>query len=139
MKPIVPLLCLLLAACPALAEAPPVAGPGAGAPPKGEGAMGEGGATASGGTGNSGKGEGSTGDVSKGFDLMQEGTKLMLRGLTAQMEPKMRAMMATLVQLMGDLSAYEAPQVLPNGDILIRRKVPLVPVPPGDSGNETEL
>ncbi|KDB02447.1 hypothetical protein U879_17115 [Defluviimonas sp. 20V17] len=77
--------------------------------------------------------------MSKGFDLMQQGTRLMLRGMLAQMQPKMRQMLDSLGTLMGDLNAYEAPVVLPNGDILIRRKVPLVPIPPGDPGNETAL
>ena len=79
------------------------------------------------------------GDMSRGLGLMQEGTRLMLRGLLSQAGPKMRDMMTALTGLMGDLNAYEPPQVLPNGDILIRRKIPLVPIPPGDKGNATDL
>lgn len=120
MKLFAPLLCLVLAAGPVFADDPVAPGNGNGA--------------------EQGTDKGADqGDVGKGFSLMQEGTKLMLRGMMAQMEPKMRDLMATLVTLMGDLSAYEAPEVLPNGDIIIRRKIPLVPVPPGAPGTETEL
>ena len=34
-----------------------------------------------------------------------------------------------------DLPRYEAPVILPNGDILIRRKRPLDPPPPGEEGD----
>lgn len=94
---------------------------------------------------DAGKGPGSPtapparGDVSKGFGLMQEGTRLMLNGVLGQMAPKMHDLMGALGKMMGDLSAYEAPQVLPNGDILIRRKVPLVPAPLGGKGTGTDL
>jgi hypothetical protein len=37
--------------------------------------------------------------------------------------PRMRE----LITLLGDMQNYQAPEVLPNGDILIRRKVPLAP------------
>lgn len=110
MKPFVLFLCLALAAAPVLADETPK-------PPE----------------------EAPKGDVGKGFDLMQEGTRLMLRGLVAQMEPEMRRMAASLMALMGDISAYAPPEMLPNGDIIIRRKVPLTPIPPGDKGNETDL
>jgi len=84
-------------------------------------------------------------DVEQGFSLLEEGTRLLLRGLIDQVEPELRDMMAEvepqlrammdefgpamreLGAKIGDLSAYHAPVVLPNGDILIRRKVPLVP------------
>lgn len=47
----------------------------------------------------------------------------MLRGLLEQMEPALRDLGAAI----DDLNAYEVPEVLPNGDILIRRKHPKVP------------
>lgn len=74
-------------------------------------------------------GEEEGGTVRDGFDLLQEGTRLMLRGLLEEMEPALR----DLRDRVGDLSAYHPPEILPNGDIIIRRKVPLEP------GEEIEL
>ena len=65
----------------------------------------------------------------EGFSLLQEGTRMMLRGLMAELEPGLRE----LQDRIGDLSAYHPPEILPNGDILIRRKDPLEP------GEEIEL
>lgn len=81
-----------------------------------------------------------------GGSLMQEGAKLFLRGLMAQaepmldemeqafreMEPALREMgpkLKQLVDLMGDIENYDAPERMPNGDILIRRKAGAPPVP----------
>lgn len=63
------------------------------------------------------------GEVEKGFSLMQEGTRLMLKGLMERVEPALR----DLGEAIDDLNAYHAPEILPNGDILIRRKTPLAP------------
>lgn len=65
--------------------------------------------------------------VRDGFGLIQEGTRLMLRGLAEEIDPVLRE----LEDRIGDLSAYHPPEILPNGDILIRRKEPL-DVPPGE-------
>jgi hypothetical protein len=77
--------------------------------------------------------------LSEGFDLLQEGTRLMLRGLMEQLEPALRDMRDRI----GDLSAYHPPEILPNGDILLRRKVPLEPeeepVLPPPTGEDIEL
>lgn len=79
-----------------------------------------------------------------GFSLMEEGAKLILRGMMDEMEPAFQEMdkalteirpmmkelgprLQELVTLLGDLDNYHAPEVLPNGDVLIRRKVPLAP------------
>lgn len=81
-----------------------------------------------------------------GFSLMEEGAKLLFRGLMTEMEPAMDEMgralrelepslremgpaLERLVELMGDVRHYEVPERLPNGDILIRRK-PDAPPPP---------
>ncbi len=61
-----------------------------------------------------------------GFDLLAEGTQLLLRGLLEEMEPALESMQGAL----SNLDAYHAPEVLPNGDIIIRRKVPLEVEPP---------
>lgn len=77
-------------------------------------------------------------DIEQGSSLIEEGTKLLLRGLMSEVEPSLQEMtegmqefaqnvepmMRELSQLMGDLSNYHAPEVLPNGDIIIRRKQP---------------
>jgi hypothetical protein len=86
----------------------------------------------------------------EGFSLIEEGAKLILREMFDNMAPAMEeardglgaAMkewgpaLSDLVAKVGDLSAYHAPEVLPNGDILIRKKrprdTPLVPGPDGE-------
>lgn len=60
-------------------------------------------------------------DLEKGLDLLSEATRLMFEGLLHEMEPKLRA----LEGFAGDLGAYHLPEILPNGDIIIRRKTPL--------------
>ena len=78
------------------------------------------------------EGEGSLGD---GLGLVQEGTRMLLRGLMAEIEPGLRE----LQERIGDLSAYHPPEVLPNGDILIRRRTPQQADPPDPPGDEVEL
>jgi len=68
----------------------------------------------------------------EGVDLLSEGTRLLLRGLASDLAP----MMQQLRGMVDDVTAYHPPEVLPNGDIIIRRKVPLSP-PPAEG--ETEL
>ena len=90
--------------------------------------------------------------LSRGAELMREGMGLILRGLRDELEPMTDDLAqgwARLVELLGDFSAYELPEMLPNGDIIIRRKVPLEPVPdsprdpdapaPRDGGAEIDL
>ena len=67
-----------------------------------------------------------SGDISEGMSLLQEGTRLLLEGLLKEIGP-------ALLELEGkiyDLNAYFVPEILPNGDIIIRRKVPLRPEKP---------
>ena len=81
-----------------------------------------------------------------GGSLMEEGAKLFLRGLMGQAEPMLDEMdrafreiepslremgprLKQLVDLMGDAANYEAPERMPNGDILIRRKPGAPPAP----------
>ncbi len=74
-------------------------------------------------------------DLSEGVDLLSEGTRLLLRGLMGEIEPALRELEGALQ----DMTAYHPPEVLPNGDIIIRRKVPLQVEPEiGDDG-EVEL
>jgi hypothetical protein len=82
-----------------------------------------------------GTGEGGPADMEEGFSLLEEGTRLLLRGLMAEMEPAFRDLLGRLQEL----DSYHPPEVLPNGDILIRRKVPLEPAPDMGEGGEVEL
>ena len=66
----------------------------------------------------------------QGRDLMGEALKLFMRGLMAEMEPAMEGMEG----LLEDLSAYHPPEILPNGDIIIRRKIPVDRSPDEESG-----
>ena len=78
------------------------------------------------------------GDVDRGLDLLQQGSKLLMQGLMDQLQPELRALteglgpaLLDLQAKIGDLTRYHPPEVLPNGDIILRRKVPLLPVQPG--------
>ncbi|MFN3936956.1 MAG: AAA+ family ATPase [Gemmobacter sp.] len=80
------------------------------------------------------------GEIEQGADLLEQGARLLLRGLLAEIEPTMREMgsalaelepaMRDLARMIGDIRNYHAPEMLPNGDIILRRKVPLVPDEP---------
>lgn len=76
-----------------------------------------------------------------GGGLMQRGLQLFMDGLLQEMEPALeglqdlgpemlgflREMGPALAELMEDIkdwSAYHPPEILPNGDIIIRRKDP---------------
>ena len=68
-------------------------------------------------------------EIADGFNLIQQGAQLLMRGLLAEIGPAMLELEGRLI----DLSLYHAPEVLPNGDIIIRRRIP-----PEETG-ETEL
>jgi hypothetical protein len=59
----------------------------------------------------------------EGFSLLGEGMALIMRALESEMAPMLEA----LGGMIEDANAYELPEVQDNGDIIIRRKVPLVP------------
>ncbi len=75
--------------------------------------------------------------------LMDEGLRLFMEGLSREVAPMMEDLEAMrreaaplLEQLerglgdaLGNLEAYHAPEMLPNGDIILRRRVPLEPAP----------
>lgn len=75
----------------------------------------------------------------RGFSLLEEGGKLMLRGLMQEMEPAIGEMgkalteiepaLRDMARLIDDIRNYDAPRMLPNGDILIPRR-PGSPPPP---------
>ncbi|MBE9637822.1 hypothetical protein [Salipiger mangrovisoli] len=88
-----------------------------------------------------------------GPSLMERGADMFLRGLRDELDPalqdlrgladKMGPALQSFVQEMGpamaqlseqieDWTLYEAPEMLPNGDILIRRREKLGPDAPGE-------
>ncbi|MGR3758015.1 MAG: hypothetical protein ACU0AT_12400 [Tranquillimonas sp.] len=89
----------------------------------------------------------------EGLDLLSRGIRLLMQGLFDEMEPAMRELAEALRSLeidgvtIEDLGQYHPPQVLPNGDIILRRKTPLEngptvprdPAVPRDPGAEVEL
>jgi len=90
--------------------------------------------------------------------LMQRGVEMFLEGLKQEMGPAlddlrgmaeeagpafgrfMQEMGPALAEILGridDLRNYHMPEMLPNGDIIIRRKTPLAPE--SDSDGEVEI
>ena len=59
-------------------------------------------------------------DEERGRDLMAEALRLFMQGFMAEMEPALE----DLQGFVDNLNAYHPPEVLPNGDIIIRRKTP---------------
>ena len=91
-----------------------------------------------------------------GFSLIEEGAKLLLRGLLEDMEPAidelqgltdemgdaMQLLAPTIADLLGridDLRNYQAPEILPNGDIIIRRHKTAPVFTPDPETGEIEL
>lgn len=81
----------------------------------------------------------------RGLSLMEEGMKLFFKGLMSEMEPALEELEGFALEVepalrnflteMGpalkgildevqDWSVYDPPEILPNGDIIIRRKTP---------------
>lgn len=88
-------------------------------------------------------GQGQEAPEDDGLSLMEEGAKLFFKGIISEMEPAMEDLrgltegmqpaLRQFVQEMGpafadllgkidDLSVYHPPEMLPNGDIIMRRK-----------------
>lgn len=73
-------------------------------------------------------------EIAEGLDLLSEGARRVLGGLISEIEPGLRSLRGKL----GDFErrrpdlpgTYHAPEILPNGDIIIRRKFPFAPVGP---------
>jgi len=68
--------------------------------------------------------------MSEGMGLLSEGARMILEALKHELAPTLEGLAAEagpalegLKDWLGNLDAYELPEVLPNGDILIRRKV----------------
>jgi hypothetical protein len=99
-------------------------------------------------------------DTVEGPSLMEEGARLFLRGLMSEMEPAMDDLrgladefgpaMQDMITTMGpaltellhsidDIRNYDAPKVMPNGDIIIRRRPDAPPFTPKVPDGEIEL
>ncbi|MFV2033907.1 MAG: hypothetical protein ACC631_02125 [Halocynthiibacter sp.] len=91
-------------------------------------------------------------DMGKGFNLIEEGARIILRGLVEEMGPaleelqgmagNMGPVIEELQAMIGDISLYRMPELLPNGDIIIRRRSPTEPgLPPSSPqpGDEIDL
>ena len=74
-------------------------------------------------------------DLREGMDLLSQGTQLLLRSLMGEIEPALKELEGAL----GELNAYHPPEVLPNGDIIIRRKQPKNSEPELSEDGEIEL
>lgn len=80
--------------------------------------------------------QGQTDEVEEGLNLLSEGARRLLEELTEELTPLLRQLELQLEEL----QSYEAPEILPNGDIIIRRKPDPDPAPddpsPDDSAPE---
>lgn len=82
------------------------------------------------------------GQDAEGPGPVERGVESMLRGLMAEMAPAiddLETTMTLLEGIVGRIEEYEAPRMLPNGDIVIRRRraPPGPEIAPGDG--EVEL
>lgn len=108
--------------------------------------------------------EAEEGEIGEGFSLMEEGARLMFRGIMREMQPaiedfegmakeiqpalemlasEMGPALMELMRKLDNVRYYEAPEVLPNGDIIIRRRDDAPPYDPDspmiEPGEEIEL
>lgn len=95
-----------------------------------------------------------------GFSLMEEGARLLMQGLMTEMEPALEDLRGTfeemgpafaefaqsvgpafaeLLNQVDDLRNYEAPEILPNGDIIMRRAPDAPQWTPDPETGEIEL
>lgn len=71
-------------------------------------------------------------DLLKQFEDLSNNAQTLLEGWVAEIGPKLEELGPTLegfADKIGDMSAYHPPEVLENGDIIIRRKTPITPEP----------
>lgn len=99
---------------------------------------------------------------SDGFNLVEEGARMIMRGLMEEMSPTIDSLrdtleemgpvvgdflremgpgLATFLNRVDDVRHYELPEFLPNGDIILRRKpdAPLFMPDTATDGGEIEL
>ena len=88
-------------------------------------------------------------DLEQGLSLMEQGAQLLLRHMMGKVEPSLQEMTEALKQaqpqllqllaMVDDIRNFHAPEVLENGDILIRRKTPAELKLEELQGSDTEL
>jgi hypothetical protein len=95
------------------------------------------------------------GGMRDGLDLLGEGSRMILEGLLDDMRPMLEQvqpffeqeimpMLERMGEIVDDLSYYELPERLPNGDIIMRRSPDAPPwaeepLPEVGEGGEVEL
>ena len=78
----------------------------------------------------------------EGLDLFAEGSRIILDSLLDEIEPDFETDIAPMIEgladRLGEMSGYHPPEILPNGDILIRRRETPAPgaAPGPDDGGE---
>jgi hypothetical protein len=104
--------------------------------------------------------EEATPEIDEGFSLMEEGARLLMRGLLEEMEPAIEGLqdgladlgpaltefmaaagpaLADLLNQVDDFRNYDAPEFLPNGDIIIRRSPDAPAWEPDPENGDIEL
>jgi hypothetical protein len=90
-------------------------------------------------------------DVRDGLDMLSEGARTLMEGLLDDMRPMLEEaqpffedevapFFANLWALIDDVTSYEMPERLPNGDIIIRRSPDAPPVTEDEThGDGVEL
>ena len=80
-------------------------------------------------------------NTEEGLDLINRGARMLFQEFIEQVDPALREFMQQmdpameeLRGLLDDINAYHPPEILPNGDIIIRRKEPLNPNEPVPEG-----
>ena len=97
----------------------------------------------------------------EGLSLMERGARLLLQGVLQEMEPAIEDLrkfseevepglrlfvedmgpaLAELMRKVDDFTAYHPPELMPNGDIIMRRKTPLeIERDKSQEGDEVDL
>lgn len=88
-------------------------------------------------------------DLDEGLSLMERGAQMLLEHMMGKVEPSLQDMtdalkevqpkIMELMAMVDDLKNFHGPELLPNGDIIIRRKTPSELKLEELQGNETEL
>ncbi|MCU0800709.1 MAG: AAA+ family ATPase [Rhodobacteraceae bacterium] len=83
-------------------------------------------------------------EVEEGLTLLERGAQMLFQGMMSEMEPTLQdmadafaeaePMLRDMLAMMDDLTNYHPPEIMPNGDIILRRKTPaeMAPVPDGE-------
>lgn len=93
--------------------------------------------------------EGPADTLDQGLSLMERGAQMLLDHMMTKVEPSLKDITDALKQaqpkfmeimaMIDDLANYHAPERLPNGDIILRRKTPAEQKLEALQGPQTEL